>query len=145
MKKLAILLFFTISITIVIAQNTEQIQIIQTKLETSEVINSIFSEVQKSEKIDIYSKELEKISIDQIIAVEQKRVLITILSENGLKKKQLDSFSQITELIKQLKESGNYEYPQVQKIFIFKNTKQDIVIVAIRDRAMDLGILEKFL
>jgi hypothetical protein len=142
MKKLIIISLFVAQITVV-QTIPGQVKTIQTKLKTSEIINLIFSEAQKSKEIDVYSREAGKISVDQVISIEQKKVLITILSEGDLKKKQLSSFSEIVELVKQ-QESGNYEYPQVEEIFILKNIEQDVVIVAMRDKEI-VDILEKFL
>lgn len=120
--------------SMIIAQSVNEQKVIEikTEQETSTIINNIFSDIQKVEpSMEINSRENEKIAVDQIIV--GKKVLITILSDTGLKTKKLTSFSQLVELIEKMRGQANLVYPKIDTIYKIKDEDNNDIILAISE------------
>lgn len=136
MKK-QILISLLISFTIATAQTTtdQQVPILKTGQETSSIVNSIFSDIQKEKGIDniaINSRMVAEVSVDQVIF--NGTVVATILSEKGLRaKKELSTFPEFVKLFKDMKEVGSFQYPKIINIFVLEDVNGDKVILAIRE------------
>ncbi|MCM2338900.1 MAG: hypothetical protein NDI62_00360 [Burkholderiales bacterium] len=112
----------------------QKVPVLKTAQETSSIINSLFSNIQKEKgiNVDVNSRMVGDISVDNVIL--DGIVVATILSDKGLKaKKELSTFSEFVQLIKELKEVGNFQYPKIVNIFVLKDIRDDYVILAIRE------------
>ena len=134
-KQILILLFICFALTTNAQMvNDQKVPVLKTAQETSFIINSLFSDIQKEKgiNVDVNSRMIGDISVDNVIL--NGTVTSTILSDKGLKtKKELSTFSEFVQLIKELKEIGNFQYPKIINIFILKDINNDYVILAIRE------------
>jgi hypothetical protein len=136
-------LFFLLNITVLFSQDENNtVPVIKTEKGTTEILNSIYAGIQKREpSVEITTKEISKISVDQIFV--GRNILLTILSDEGLKsKKESTTFDQYVSLVKETKEVGNFNYLKIEKIYIIKNGEGDKVIVALREGSITPNYLE---